>query len=51
MKRAAYRGIEPIVRDQRYLPLVATFIFAKTNEFVNSPAQNPINDAKTIRQV
>src|SRR5579871_4309316 len=43
--------VEPHVRVNSHLPPVHTFILASTNELTNSPAQNAITLAATIRQV
>src|SRR6476661_1615740 len=51
LSTASPAKVEPIVRIQRYLPFVASFIFARTKEFTNSPAQNPRREAATIRHV
>src|SRR5262245_241420 len=40
-----------MVRVHKNRPLVHIFIFARTNELVNSPAQNAMSDASTTRQV
>src|SRR3954470_7633779 len=48
---ASPTAVEPIVLVQSQRPLVATFIFASTNEFANSPVQNASSEARTIRHV
>src|SRR5215218_6188026 len=51
LSTASPAKVEPIVRSQRNLPSVATFIFASTNELTNSPSQNATREARTIRHV
>ena len=43
--------VEPIVRIQRNFPALKSFIFARTNEFTNSPIQNASSEAATMRGV
>src|SRR6478672_7734574 len=51
LSTASPAKVEPIVRVQRYLPAVKTFILASTKELVNSPSQNASREASTIRHV
>src|SRR5262245_10992758 len=43
--------VDPIVRRYRLFPSVQIFIFARTNELQNSPAQKARSEATTIRHV
>ena len=51
LSTASPANVEPMVRIQRYLPAVRIFIFARTNELTNSPAQKREQRRRTIRQV